>query len=56
MPLGGLLLGTMTDQVGATAALTGSVSAFLLILLLVGLSQPVVRRIDGRHLVAETIT
>ncbi len=48
MPLGGLVLGAMTDRIGATAALSASVSAFLLILLIVSLTQPVLHRLDGR--------
>lgn len=53
MPLGALLLGAMTDRIGATAALTASVSAFVLILLLIAATQPVLRRLDGRVLQPE---
>jgi MFS family permease len=53
MPLGGLLLGALTDLIGATAALSASVSAFLLILLLISVTQPVLRRLDGGMLQRE---
>jgi MFS family permease len=48
MPLGGLLLGALTDRIGATAALSASVSVFLVILLIISVTQPVLRRLDGR--------
>ena len=54
MPLGALLLGAMTDRIGATAALSASVSAFLLILLIISMTQPVLRRLDGATLQPET--
>ena len=53
MPLGGLLLGALTDRIGATAALSVSVSAFLLILLLISVTQPVLRQLDGSMLQRE---
>jgi hypothetical protein len=38
----------LTDRIGATAALSASVSVFLVILLIISVTQPVLRRLDGR--------
>ena len=56
MPLGALLLGALTDVVGAAAALSASLSAFILVLLLISVAQPFLRRIDGRYLGASVLT
>ena len=49
-----LLLGAMTDRIGATAALRARVRAFLLILWIIAVTQPVLRQLDGGTLQPET--
>jgi len=52
MPLGGLLLGAIANETTLVAAVAFGASAFLLVTLLVGVTRPAIREIDGKVLVA----
>ena len=52
MPLGGLLLGAIANETTVVTAVVFGASAFLLVTLLVGVSQRAIRAIDGKALVA----
>ncbi len=52
MPLGGLLLGAIAHETNLVAAVAFGASAFLIVTLLVGVTRPAIREIDGKALVA----
>ncbi len=52
MPLGGLLLGAIAHETTLVAAVAFGASAFLIVTLLVGVTRPAIREIDGKVLAA----
>ena len=50
MPLGGLLLGAIAHETTLVAAVAFGASAFLIVTLLVGVTRPAIREIDGKVL------
>ncbi len=52
MPLGGLLLGAIAHETTLVAAVAFGASAFLIVTLLVGVTRPAIREIDGKALAA----
>ncbi len=52
MPLGGLLLGALTEHIGAPTAVTFSSSVYLICVIWLAITIPLLRQLDGRTLSA----